>query len=213
MLIIEGVSCTGKTTLCNALSESHGFFVAAEGIRYIERFFGKPREEIMRIPVSIEEERYNQDLLFNAERMKLEEAITAMHDGRNVVLDKSALSIMSSAYAFEKVEGMFGDLGYACRKMADLIGDIGIEAFRHTKVALLDLDLKSREDRRLKRGTVLDDVWLDRSITSLQHSFLARLISDGLVEGRVFRSDDKDLLNQVLDFYGAQHAFSAVNLG
>lgn len=202
MLIVEGVSCTGKTTLCNALAELHGFFVADEGIRYVERSFGRPREEIMCIPTSIEEERRNQDFLFNAERMKLKEALFAVRDGRNVVLDKSALSIMSSAYAFERIDGMFGDLGYARRKMVDLIGDIGMESFRNVKVALLELDLKSREERRLRRGTVLDDAWLDGSVTSLQHSFLAGLISLGLVEGRVFRADDEDLIDQVLGFYG-----------
>ena len=203
MLIIEGVSCTGKTALCKLLAERYGFFVADEGIRYLERSFGKSREEILRVPSSIDEERHNQDLLFDAESIKLHEAFAAAQRGRDVVLDKSALSIMASAYAFGKTKGMFGDIDYARRKMIGLIDEFGIAAFGEVKIALLDLDLDSRRNRRAKRNTALDDVWLDDEITSLQHSFLMELLSLKLVDGRVFFSDASDLERQVTEFYGA----------
>lgn len=201
MLIIEGVSCTGKTTLCEELAKSHGFFLAEEGVRYLERSFNKRREEIMGIPASLEEERRNQDLLFNAEYEKLKAAFRARRDRNKVVLDKSALSILSSAYAFNHIEGMFGDVRYATGKLVELVSAFGVEDLRNVKIALLELDQATRQERRLKRDTVLDDTWLDKEVCALQNHFMSELISLGLIDGRVFRGDDKDLVNKILSFY------------
>lgn len=200
MLIVEGVSCTGKTTLCEELAKSHGFFLAEEGVRYLERSFNKRREEIMGIPASLEEERRNQDLLFNAEREKLKAAFRARRDGNKVVLDKSALSILSSAYAFNHIEGMFGDVQYATGKLVELVSAFSVEDLRNVKIALLELDQATRQERRLKRDTVLDDTWLDKEVCALQNHFMSELISLGLIDGRVFRGDDKDLVNKILAF-------------
>lgn len=201
MLIVEGVSCTGKTTLCEELAKSHGFFLAEEGVRYLERSFNKRREEIMGIPASLEEERRNQDLLFNAEREKLKAAFRARRDRNKVVLDKSALSILSSAYAFNHIEGMFGDVQYATGKLVELVSAFSVEDLRNVKIALLELDQATRQERRLKRDTVLDDTWLDKEVCALQNHFMSELISLGLIDGRVFRGDDKDLVNKILAFY------------
>ena len=64
MLIVEGVSNSGKTTLCRRLNKEYGFVVIDEGIRFLEREIGRSRETFMRPPKSECAEKMNQRKLY-----------------------------------------------------------------------------------------------------------------------------------------------------
>ena len=63
IVILEGTSCVGKTTLCESLA-AQGWIVLPEAIRYLEDETGKVGDEASPIPDSQEEEEYYQDQLF-----------------------------------------------------------------------------------------------------------------------------------------------------
>ena len=70
IVIIEGTSCVGKTTLCENL-QKQGWNVLPEAIRYLEQETGKLGDDASPIPGSQEEEEFYQDQLFRVERQKL----------------------------------------------------------------------------------------------------------------------------------------------
>lgn len=51
IVIVEGTSCVGKTTLCDSLKK-RGWFVMPEAIRYLEIETGKLGDEASPIPGS-----------------------------------------------------------------------------------------------------------------------------------------------------------------
>ena len=67
IVIVEGTSCVGKTTLCENLRE-HGWIVLPEAIRYLEKETKKTGDEASPIPGTQEEEEYYQDQLFRVEK-------------------------------------------------------------------------------------------------------------------------------------------------
>ena len=75
IVIVEGTSCVGKTTLCEELKKL-GWIVLPEAIRYLEQETGKSGDEASPIPGSQEEEEYYQDQLFRIEKQKILEANT-----------------------------------------------------------------------------------------------------------------------------------------
>lgn len=81
IVIVEGTSCVGKTTLCDSLKK-RGWFVMPEAIRYLEIETGKLGDEASPIPGSQEEEEYYQDQLFRIEMKKIIEANKLKNEGK-----------------------------------------------------------------------------------------------------------------------------------
>ena len=107
IVILEGTSCVGKTTLCESLA-AQGWIVLPEAIRYLEDETGKVGDEASPIPGSQEEEKYYQDQLFRVEKAKLIKANKLRQEGENVVIDKSAIATVATAKAFEVKKGFEG---------------------------------------------------------------------------------------------------------
>lgn len=202
MLIVEGVSNSGKTTLCRRLNKEYGFVVIDEGIRFLEREIGRSRETFMRPPKSECAEKMNQRKLYHAESLKLRAAHDALEKGSKVVLDKSALAIMASAYAFEKSKTEVGDLPLAIEMFGKLTQRWGtVFADVDIKVALLCTDASVRADRNRRRDVRLDAVWVDSFIVANQELFLKSLVCLPIVQGRIFDGSDSELVHRIKDFY------------
>lgn len=202
LLIVEGVSNSGKTTLCRRLNKDYGFVVIDEGIRFLEKEMGCSRETFMSPPKSERAERMNQKKLYHAESLKLRAAHDALEKGSRVVLDKSALAIMASAYAFEKSESEVGDLPYAIEMFGELVKEWGtVFADVNIIVALLCTDAAVRSDRNRRRTMRLDAVWVDGSIAANQELFLKSLICLPCIQGRIFDGSDSELARRIRDFY------------
>lgn len=102
IILIECVSCAGKTTVCRRLSEEKEYHIIPEAIRYIERITGKQHEEALPTPTNEDEEKRNQKILFNVELQKIREANELANSGKDVVIDKSLIAVMATAFAFER---------------------------------------------------------------------------------------------------------------
>ena len=107
IVIVEGTSCVGKTTLCENLKKQ-GWTVLPEAIRYLEKETNKKGDEASPIPGTQEEEEYYQDQLFRVEKQKILEANELRKQGKKVIIDKSAIATVATAKAFEEQKGFNG---------------------------------------------------------------------------------------------------------
>ena len=120
IVIVEGTSCVGKTTLCEYL-EKQGWVVLPEAIRYFEQETGKQGDEASPEPGSQAEEEYYQDQLFRVEAKKIIEANNLRKQGKNVVIDKCAIATVATAKAFEESKGFNGTYERARNKYRQLL--------------------------------------------------------------------------------------------
>lgn len=65
IILIDGISNSGKTTLCNNLSKQLGYKIVPESIRYLENRLNEKGDNILYVPKNIQEELRNQEILFN----------------------------------------------------------------------------------------------------------------------------------------------------
>ena len=162
IVIVEGTSCVGKTTLCESLKQQ-GWIVLPEAIRYLEQETGKLGDEASPVPGSQEEEEYYQDQLFRIERQKLLEANELRNQGKKVVIDKCAIATVATAKAFEEPKGFNGTFKRAYLKYCSLVqelnrnGMIECDAF-----LLLTADYDTICKRNITRNHVLEGVWTEK---------------------------------------------------
>ena len=123
IVIVEGTSCVGKTTLCNNLKKQ-GWYVMPEAIRYLENETGKLGDEASPIPGSQEEEEYYQDQLFRIEIKKIIEANKLKNEGKNVIIDKSAIGTVATAGAFEEEKGFEGTFKRAYMRYCQMLQNL-----------------------------------------------------------------------------------------
>lgn len=101
IILIDGISNSGKTTLCNNLSKQKGFKIIPEAIRYLENRLENNGDNILYVPKNTQEELRNQEILFDLEFDKLFDANYFSNHGKDVVIDKSVYSIIATAFAFQ----------------------------------------------------------------------------------------------------------------
>ena len=120
IVIVEGTSCVGKTTLCENLKKQ-GWVVLPEAIRYLEKETNKKGDEASPIPGTQEEEEYYQDQLFRLEKQKILEANELRKQGKKVIIDKSAIATVATAKAFEEQKGFNGTFKRAYIKYCEML--------------------------------------------------------------------------------------------
>lgn len=176
IVIVEGTSCVGKTTLCENL-KNEGWIVLPEAIRYLEKETGKTGDEASPIPGSQEEEEYYQDQLFRIEKQKILEANVLRKMGRNVVIDKSAIATVATAKAFEKPKGFEGTFKRAYMKYCEMVqeleknGLVECDAF-----LLLTANYNTILARNITRNHVLNEVWIAKQTIDDQREVLEKMI-------------------------------------
>lgn len=172
IIIVEGTSCVGKTTLCANL-EQIGWLVIPEAIRYLENETQKSGDEASPIPNSQAEEEYYQNQLFRIELEKIREANYYSSRGYNVVIDKSAVATIATAKAFEKTKGFVGTYASSCSKyylmLKQLYEDNLIEC---DGFLLLTADYNVIKERNNTRNHILKDIWLDENVIREQRNTL-----------------------------------------
>lgn len=57
IILIDGISNSGKTTLCNNLSKQLGYKIVPESIRYLENRLNEKGDNILYVPKNIQETR------------------------------------------------------------------------------------------------------------------------------------------------------------
>jgi len=173
LLIIDGPSNTGKTTLCGNLEGKSDYTIIEEAPTFI-----KNRPQIFRgqdlppIPQTLEEEQAVQKLLFEIELERLREAERILKDGEKVVLDRSFLSTVSIAYSFEEGLSYRGAFDHSLTLL-----DAYVEQINNLRVNMniffyfLVADYNKIRDRNNTRGKKLSDQWLEQRLIDKQHDF------------------------------------------
>lgn len=177
IVVIEGTSCVGKTTLCNLL-KNQGWYLIPEAIRYIEKETNKAGDEASPIPGTQEEEEYYQDQLFRVELQKIIEANELSKQGIDVVIDKSALATIATAKAFEKSKGFNGTFKRACDcylSMVDYLKKNNL--IEYDAFLLLTSDYETIIKRNTTRNHILNGIWIDEETINNQRLVLESLIA------------------------------------
>lgn len=172
IILIEGTSNSGKTTLCNNLAKYMNFKVIPEGIRYLERRLGASGDNILSVPNNLEQELNNQEILFDLEFERIFDANFLVTHGNNVVIDKSAYSIVATAYAFENGEIM-GNYAVSQNHLRLLLEKIERFNLRMPDMyILLKSNIAISQDRNKNRVHQLKDIWIDSVIQQKQEEIL-----------------------------------------
>ena len=192
IVIIEGTSCVGKTTLCQNL-EKLGWYVVPEAIRYLEKETQKKGDEASPIPGSEEEELFYQDQLFRVELEKMIEANEISKKGINVVIDKSAIATIATAKAFEVEKGFKGTFRADCNKYLNMVRKLeSLGLIEYDMFILLTADYNTILERNITRNHVLDGIWIDKMTIDSQRIVLEEIVFS-------FLKTNSDSLIRILD--------------
>lgn len=192
IVILEGTSCVGKTTLCESL-EKQGWVVLPEAIRYLENETGKIGDEASPIPGTEEEEYYYQDQLFRIEKQKILKANELKKQGKNVVIDKSAIATVATARAFENQKGFVGTFKRAYMKYIQMLQDFRENGLIECDVfMLLTADYNVICERNNTRSHILDGIWLDEETIANQRDVLEKIVTD--IVGNVYLNKMKKII-------------------
>lgn len=108
IIVVKGPSNSGKTTTCQNMKRYDNCIVIDECMIY-ERNSPKPSQ-------NYEQEIQNQLFFFAVERRRMQKATKLALDGKNVILDRCALSTVAISYALEKL-GKYPTFKYAMRSI------------------------------------------------------------------------------------------------
>ena len=178
IVIVEGTSCVGKITLCDSLKK-RGWFVMPEAIRYLEIETGKLGDEASPIPGSQEEEEYYQDQLFRIEMKKIIEANKLKNEGKNVIIDKSAIATVATAGAFEGKKGFDGTFKRAYMKYCQMLQNLKDNNLIECDIyILLTAEYKIICERNKIRNHVLEGIWTEEETINKQREILEKMFEN-----------------------------------
>ena len=206
IVIVEGTSCVGKTTLCEKLKEQ-GWYVLPEAIRYLEKETKKKGDEASPIPGTQEEEEYYQDQLFRIEKQKIIEANKLKKQGKKVIIDKSAIATVATASAFEKQKGFNGTFKRAYLKYCRMLQELKDEELIECDVfLLLTANYNTICERNKTRNHILEGVWLEEETIVNQRQVLEKItnqivgsISKNIIKKKILDTSNltkKQVLNE-----------------
>ena len=172
IIIVEGTSCVGKTTLCSNL-EKRGWIVIPEAIRYLEKETQKTGDAASPIPEKQAEEEFYQLQLFRVELQKIREANYYSSLGYNVIIDKSAIATIATAKAFEEDKGFHGTFFSACSKYNSMLKQLEEDNIVECDgFILLIADYNEIKKRNQTRNHVLEGIWLEENTINSQQKIL-----------------------------------------
>lgn len=205
IVIVEGTSCVGKTTLCENLN-NQGWIVLPEAIRYLENETGKKGDEASPIPGSQEEEEYYQDQLFRVEKQKILEANELRKQGKRIIIDKSAIATVATAKAFEQPKGFKGTFKRAYIKYCEMLQELKNKGLIECDVfLLLTADYNTICERNKTRNHILEGIWLEEETIVNQRQVLEKMTNEivGSISKNIIKKKILDTSNltkeEVLD--------------
>lgn len=194
IIIVEGTSCVGKTTLCSNL-EKLGWIVIPEAIRYLEKETQKKGDDASPIPNKQTEEEYYQTQLFRIELQKIREANYFSNRGFNIVIDKSAIATIATAKAFEESKGFVGTFSSACSKYYNMLKQLNEEEIIECDgFLLLMTNFDEIRKRNMTRNHILEGIWLEETIINSQ-----RRVLETFAENIIGKLSDNNIVTKTLD--------------
>ena len=173
IIIIDGISNSGKTTFCDYLG-TIGYKIVEEVPDFIDN-----NKELgflsNTIPKTLDEEKNNQNILFNAELLRLKIAKDNAINGKNVIMDRSFLSTVAMAFALEKDFPFKGAYEYSKTLEKKYMEELkSISQFVNISFVFFDVNREVLVERNQKRKKELSLEWIDEDFLNKQkHSFKA----------------------------------------
>lgn len=173
IIIIDGISNSGKTTFCDYLG-TIGYKIVEEVPDFIDN-----NKELgflsNTIPKTLDEEKNNQNILFNAELLRLKIAKDNAINGKNVIMDRSFLSTVAMAFALEKDLPFKGAYEYSKTLEKKYMEELKrISQFVNISFVFFDVNREVLVERNQKRKKELSLEWIDEEFLNKQkHSFTA----------------------------------------
>ena len=161
--------------MCNNL-EKNGWVIIPEAIRYIEKENSKIINAAIDIPNNNDEEEYYQTQLFRVELEKIKKANHYRNMGYNVIIDKSSISIIATAKAFEVLFGFNNKYLSACKKYIMMLEFLkNNDLVECDGFLLLTTDYNKIQERNNTRKHILEGIWIDESLINLQKNCLKKI--------------------------------------
>ena len=181
IIVIDGTSNAGKTTLCENLEKAVQNISTVPGASLFARLNIERYPHIPPIPKNAEEEKENQKFFFRLELDRLIEANKLAEQGKTVFMDRGVLEILSVAYSFESINGWNG-----IYNNDQILYKKFISYARKMKISLPDKyiwlqanyeEIKRRNKLRQKeRGQLLsEDNWIEANLINKQIEFFKRM--------------------------------------
>lgn len=187
IVVLEGTSNTGKTSTCKILERHKNCIIIPEAADWMSESPKSSR--------SYEEEIRNQKLFFEMEKRRMEYAKEMINSGKNVIMDRSALSTVAIAYANERC-GKYLTYDYALGEYKKMLEDK--EFVRPDMYIFLYTSEKERQERNLNRDKKLSESWLNTEFIRYQNEFYS-LISKKIKNKLEMDTTDKEQ-NYVSDY-------------
>ena len=102
IIVIDGTSNAGKTTLCESLEKNIQNVAIIPGASLFAKIHSQKYSQIPDIPTTAEEEMENQKFFLKLEIDRLIEANKLANLGKDVFMDRGVLEILSVAYSFNE---------------------------------------------------------------------------------------------------------------
>lgn len=181
IIVIDGTSNVGKTTLCENLEKNIQNVAIVPGVSLFVKRNPQKYSNVPDIPTTAEEENENQKFFFELELDRLIEANKLARSGKDVFMDRGVLEILSVAYSFEEIKKLNGIYANAKQLYEKFI----ISANKH-KISLPDKYiwlqansqevLKRNKLRQMERGQALsENDWIEKSLIQKQIEFFNKL--------------------------------------
>ena len=181
IIVIDGTSNVGKTTLCESLEKNIQNVAIIPGASLFAKIHSQKYSQIPDIPTTAEEEMENQKFFLKLEIDRLIEANKLANLGKDVFMDRGVLEILSVAYSFEKIKKWKGIYANA-RQLYEKFNTIAYE----NKISLPDEHIwlqasseevmKRNKIRQIERGQKLsENDWIEASLINRQIEFFNEL--------------------------------------
>ena len=181
IIVIDGTSNAGKTTLCENLEKAVQNISTVPGASLFARLNIERYPHIPPIPKNAEEEKENQKFFFRLELDRLIEANKLAEQGKTVFMDRGTLEILSVAYSFESINGWTGIYKNAKELYEKFVAynkKKGINLPNEYIWLQAEYDeIKRRNKLRQKeRGQLLsEDDWIEKNLINKQIEFFKRM--------------------------------------
>ena len=160
IIVVEGPSNSGKTTTCQNMKNYNNCIVIDECMVY-EKNPPEPSQ-------NYQQEIKNQLFFFEVERRRMNKATKFALSGKNVILDRCALSTVAISYAFEKL-GKYPTFRHAMNQYEKLFNDVKL--LKPDEYIFLYANNDSIIQRNKTREDELSKSWLDSLFTEYQNEF------------------------------------------
>lgn len=201
IIVIDGTSNAGKTTLCENIEKNIQNVAIIPGASLFAKKHKKKYPQIPPIPKSIEEEKQNQKFFFKLELDRLIEANKLAKQGKDVFMDRGVLEILSVAYSFEdknKWNGIYKNAVMLYDKFIMIANKNGIN-FPNEYIWLQansEEILRRNKSRKIERGQELsENDWIEEKLINKQIEFFNKLcIPEN--ENKIHLVDTTDMTKQ-----------------